>query len=91
MIRTQIQFPDKLYRELKALAEAQEWTMAETVRRSVEEYLDRHPVTEKVTTEWKLPVVDLGPLLVPDADLRLYANEVDDLSRIYPNQKGSDD
>lgn len=75
MVRTQVQFPDKLYRELKALAEAQEWTMAETVRRSVEEYLDRHPVKDKAATEWKLPrPLDLGPIKVHHRHFRLLAN-----------------
>lgn len=78
MVRTQIQLPDKLYRDLKALAAQQEWTMAETVRRSVEEYLERHPVREGPGGEWKLPApMDLRMKDVHPDDFRLLANERD--------------
>lgn len=36
MIRFQIQLPDELYRKLKAICAAKEWTMAETLRRGAE-------------------------------------------------------
>lgn len=77
MVRTQIQLPDKLYRDLKALAKQQEWTMAETVRRSVEEYLERHPAKEgSAEKKWTLPKpMNLGMKDVHPDDLRLLANE----------------
>lgn len=36
MIKTQIQIPDDLYRRVKRLAESQEWSLAETLRRAAE-------------------------------------------------------
>ncbi|MBY0373034.1 MAG: ribbon-helix-helix protein, CopG family [Bryobacteraceae bacterium] len=76
MVRTQIQLPDKLYRDLKALAAQQEWTMAETVRRSVEEYLERHPVREGAGEKTgRLPKpMKLGAFLRPVEEWRELAN-----------------
>ena len=56
MIRTQIQLPDELYRELKRLAEAKEWSLAETVRRAAEQFLARHPDPAPAGSEWQPPV-----------------------------------
>jgi len=53
MIKTQIQLPDDLYRAAKALAERQEWSLAETVRRGLETILHRYP--PEVDAEWELP------------------------------------
>jgi len=36
MIKTQIQLPEELHRDLKRLAEAKEWSLAETLRRGAE-------------------------------------------------------
>lgn len=36
MIKTQVQIPDDLYRCVKRLAECQEWTIAEALRRAAE-------------------------------------------------------
>ena len=42
MVKTQIRLPDGLYRDLKRLAAAQEWSLAETVQRAAEQFLARH-------------------------------------------------
>jgi len=55
MVKTQIQLPNDLYRELKRLADAKEWSLAETLRRAAEQFLARHPASP-VTSEWKPPV-----------------------------------
>ena len=44
MVKTQIQIPDELYRRVKRLAEAQEWTLAETLRRGAELLLASRPL-----------------------------------------------
>jgi predicted transcriptional regulator len=56
MIKTQIQLPDELYRALKRLAEAKEWSLAETLRRAAEQFLARHPVATATRSAWKPPV-----------------------------------
>ena len=55
MVKTQIQLPNDLYRELKRLADAKEWSLAETLRRAAEQFLARHPASP-VASEWKPPV-----------------------------------
>jgi len=56
MVKTQIQLPDGLYRELKQLAETKEWSLAETLRRAAEQFLARHPAPAPRTSQWKPPV-----------------------------------
>ncbi len=59
MVKTQIQLPDRLYRDLKRLAAAREWSLAETLRRAVEQFLARHRVVGPQTAPWKPPVSGL--------------------------------
>lgn len=77
MVRTQIQLPDELYRDLKALARKKEWTMAETVRRSLEKFLEDQPVEAKSAAKtWTLPKpMSLGQFLRPVEEWRELANE----------------
>ena len=56
MVKTQIQLPDELYRALKRLAAAKEWSLAETLRRAAEQFLARHPAPTARTSTWKPPV-----------------------------------
>lgn len=56
MVKTQIQLPDELYRALKRLAAAKEWSLAETLRRAAEQFLAGHPVPPATTSVWKPPV-----------------------------------
>jgi hypothetical protein len=44
MVKTQIQIPDGLYKRLKRLADEQEWSFAETLRRGAELLLATRPV-----------------------------------------------
>lgn len=55
MIKTQIQIPDDLYRRVKRLAESQEWSLAETLRRAAELLLAvRSPGIEAGRGPWQL-------------------------------------
>jgi hypothetical protein len=56
MVKTQIQLPDELYRDLKRLAQAKEWSLAETLRRAAELLLARHPAPSLQPSPWKPPV-----------------------------------
>ena len=58
MVRTQIQLPDSLYRDLKRLAAAREWSLAETLRRGAELLLVRHPFACEADTPWEPPVLE---------------------------------
>ena len=43
MTRTQIQFPDPLYKRLKMIAEQQDWSLAEVMRKAAEHFVERFP------------------------------------------------
>jgi|694.fasta_scaffold103148_1 hypothetical protein len=60
MIKTQIQLPDALYRQLKNLASDREWSLAETLRRSAEMFLATQPASGKRLGAWKLPAARHG-------------------------------
>lgn len=57
MTKTQIQVPEKLFREIKSFAKAREWSLAETFRRGAElllEVYDGEPLSP--AKEWTPPV-----------------------------------
>ncbi len=56
MIKTQVQLPDHLYQQAKAIAAQREWSFAEVVRRGLEYMATAYPVQE-VPTGWELPVL----------------------------------
>lgn len=70
MVKTQIQLPDDLYRELKRVAAAKEWSLAETLRRGAEWVVATHPGAAVPTgASWRLPdPVNLDLLTDPFAD-----------------------
>lgn len=53
MIKTQIQLPDQMYHALKRLAQRQEWSLAEAIRRGSELLLVRYPTSTQ--EKWTLP------------------------------------
>jgi hypothetical protein len=55
VIRTQIQLPETLYRGLKRLAAAKEWTLAETLRRASEHWLEIHSPDRMPVSTWEPP------------------------------------
>ena len=79
MTRTQIQFPDPLYRRLKHVAEMNDWPLAEVVRRATELYVQRFPEYEHGSTDWSFPVLDMGgDFLVDPATMTTEADVVAD-------------
>lgn len=58
MIKTQIQLPDELYHALKRVAAAKEWSLAETLRRGAEQFLQQFPDPSRGTpsvSDWEPP------------------------------------
>jgi hypothetical protein len=55
MIRTQIQLPDALYREVKRVAAEREMSLAELVRRGLETIMGRFPANPASRSTWELP------------------------------------
>lgn len=78
MVRTQIQLPDRLYDELKALAAKHEWSLAETIRRAAEDFLATYPGIRVCEVDYELPLLRLGEVLVSDEDMREIANTRED-------------
>jgi len=65
MIRTQIQLPDQLYREVQRVAETQEWSIAEVIRRGAEAITRAYPsIKEKSSQAWRLPPPIRSKMLV---------------------------
>ena len=55
MIKTQIQLPDELYKEVKELARSKELSIAEICRRGLEYMLSIHPVKTDRKEKWEMP------------------------------------
>jgi hypothetical protein len=56
MTKIQIQLPEELFRDLKALAKKREWSLAETFRRGAELLLEVYPAEiSPKTTAWHPP------------------------------------
>ncbi|MFZ4116367.1 MAG: antitoxin [Chthoniobacterales bacterium] len=68
MIRTQIQLPDPLYSEIKRIAEEQDWSIAEVLRRGAEAILRVYPAHKKKKSTWSLPSPLKMKLLVEDPE-----------------------
>lgn len=66
MIRTQIQLPDPLFRQLKAIAESHDWSLAELIRRGMEVYAATFPPDHPGKEKWKMPVLGRGGGLLVD-------------------------
>lgn len=74
MTRTQVQLPDALYARAKQVAEGQEMSLAELVRRGLEHMVRVHRASAE-KAEWRLPEpVALGPFLAPVEEWREMAN-----------------
>ena len=75
MTRTQIQLPDALYARAKRLAERQEMSLAELVRRGLEHMLRVYRAGDDAAPEWRPPEpVALGDFLAPVSDWRELAS-----------------
>jgi len=77
MTRTQIQFPEPLYRRLKEIAEANDWSLADVVRRASENYVRRFPETPKRDDAWTFPTIDGGgDFLIDPAEVGAEADAI---------------
>lgn len=75
MTRTQIQLPDALYVQAKRLAERQEMSLAELVRRGLEHMIRAYRAGDGSASEWRLPdPVPLGEFKAPVSDWRELAS-----------------
>lgn len=67
MIRTQIQLPDQLYREVQRVARDQEWSITEVIRRGAESVIRAYPALKQKPSEgWKFPPPIRSRMLVHD-------------------------
>jgi hypothetical protein len=77
MTRTQIQFPDPLYQRLKEIAERQDWSLSEVMRKAAEHFITRFPEDPKPQAVWRFPTLDCGGDFITDpAKLRPEADAV---------------
>jgi hypothetical protein len=56
MTRTQIQLPEPLFDQIKRIASARDWSVAELIRRGMEAYVKTIPETEPQIA-WSMPVL----------------------------------
>ena len=79
MVRTQIQIPDPLYREVRRIAAQQEWSVTEVVRRGLETMTRLYPPAKGGGTALPPPIgsrlrvtdpVKLRELLRADSEAR---------------------
>ena len=77
MIRTQIQFPDPLYQRLKTIAEQQDWSLSEVMRKAAEHFVTRFPEDPQSRAVWRFPTLDCGgDFLTDPASLRPEADAI---------------
>lgn len=76
MIKTQVQIPDRLYREAKRVAAENEMSFAEVVRRGIEEIVQHFPGGRQRATEWRPPKPQhLGEVRAPEEDWTVLSHE----------------
>jgi len=76
MVKTQIQLPEELYRQVKEFAARREWSLAETFRRGVEELMQVFPAEPEDPESWTLPEPRvLGCFDLDDDELKRLARE----------------
>lgn len=71
MVRTQIQLPDPLYREVKRIAQEQDWSIAEVIRRGAEAVTRSYPPMKTSAVRnpaWVFPPPIQSRLRVSDPD-----------------------
>jgi hypothetical protein len=60
MTRTQIQLPDPLYVRLKKIAELQDWSLSEVIRKAAEHFITRFPEDPQPSSAWTFPTLECG-------------------------------
>ena len=74
MVKTQVQFPDELFREAKRVAGEQEMSFAEVVRRGLEMVIQGYPPGRTPGHKWTLPPPrKMGSPRLPERDWELAA------------------
>ena len=77
MPRTQIQIPDTLYQRLKRIAEQQDWSLSEVMRKAAGHFITRFPEDPKPKAVWRFPTLDCGgDFLTDPAHLRPEADAI---------------
>lgn len=77
MTRTQIQFPEPLYERLKEIAERQDWSLSEVVRKAAEHFVTRFPEEPQPKSAWRFPTLDCGgDFLTDPANIRPEADVI---------------
>lgn len=77
MTRTQIQFPEPLYRRLKEVAEQQDWSLSEVMRKAAEHFVIRFPENPKPKNAWHFPTLDCGgDFLIDPAGIHAEADAI---------------
>jgi len=57
MTRTQIQLPEPLFRRLKKIAADRDWSLAELIRRGMENYAHTCPEAGLAQRPWSMPIL----------------------------------
>ena len=77
MVKTQIQIPDTLYQRLKRIAEQQDWSLSEVMRKAAGHFITRFPEDPKPKAVWRFPTLDCGgDFLTDPAHLRPEADAI---------------
>ena len=77
MLRTQIQLPEPLFKQIKRIAAQRDWSLAKFVRRGLEAYLQTCPEPDAAGAKWVLPVLrGSGGHLRDPANSRLEADAI---------------
>ena len=76
MVKTQVQFPDHLYDEAKRIADENEMSFAEVVRRGLESIVRDYPAGRAAPRRWKLPPGRrMGQPLLPENEWDLASRD----------------
>ena len=79
MVRTQIQLPAPLYREVKRIAQDQDWSVAEVMRRGAESMARAYPAEKSgAATDWSFPAPIPARLKIDDPEELKHQLRADD-------------
>ena len=68
MTRTQIQLPNPLYQRLKLIAQQQDWSLSEVLRKAAEHFITRFPEDPNPKPVWRFPTLDCGGDFLTEPD-----------------------
>lgn len=68
---TQLQFPEPLYQRIQEIAERQDLSLSEVMRKAAEYFVSRFPEDPEPKEVWRFPTLDCGgDILTESASLR---------------------